>query len=178
MFVSTCSRRGSILSSLSEVLSDSLIVVGLEVIAHMTSPTHHFEPKGVTIQVTNINGCRQDVCSCGSWLDHWKQFSGRDLPAYCPEEKCLEKPQVGAHVQVESDVDKNWYIIPLCRTHGGRTGEGLTVPDWLPLVSADVVETCGREKRMVLALAPPGKETDPGTVKENSSTDGRGGIRE
>jgi hypothetical protein len=94
------------------------------------------------MKVTNINGTSQNICKCGSWLEHWKTFSGQSLPSYCPESKCLRSPEVGAHVQVESASDKKWYIIPLCQAHNAEKGKTLSVSDSVRLVSANVAETC------------------------------------
>ena len=93
--------------------------------------------------VTNINGTSQNTCRCGSWLDHWKKFSGQSIPTYCPEQHCLQKPEVGAHVQKNSSTDNNWFIIPLCKSHNGDYGKTLDVNDSIVLVSANVSKTCG-----------------------------------
>lgn len=96
------------------------------------------------MKIKNINGTSDNTCKCGSWLDHWKKFSSQSLPTYCPEEKCTQKPEVGAHVQKDSSTDSRWYIIPLCKTHNGKTGETLNVSDIVKFVSANVKETCGK----------------------------------
>ncbi len=95
------------------------------------------------MKVNNINGTSQNSCSCGSWLQHWKNFSGQSVPAYCPEQKCHERPEVGAHVQKDGSSDTSWYIVPLCKTHNAETGKSLTVSDSITLVSANVSRTCG-----------------------------------
>lgn len=99
------------------------------------------------MKVTNINGTSQNTCKCGSWLQHWKNFSGQSLPSYCPEEKCTRKPEVGAHVQKANSLDNNWYIIPLCTTHNAMHGSSITVSDSVKLVSANVSETCGKSRQ-------------------------------
>lgn len=96
------------------------------------------------MKVNNINGASQNTCECGSWLEHWKKFSGQQLPSHCPEQKCLRKPEVGANIQRDSSTESNWYIIPLCRTHNGETGKSLMVSDTMVLVSANVGKTCGK----------------------------------
>jgi hypothetical protein len=96
------------------------------------------------VKVNNINGTSDKACPCGSWLDHWKNFSGQSVPAYCPEDSCLQKPEVGAHVQKDSSTDRNWYIVPLCKKHNGETGKSLNVSNHIALVSANVKETCGK----------------------------------
>ena len=96
------------------------------------------------MKVKNINGTSQNTCKCGSWLDHWKNFSGQSLSNYCSEKNCTEKPGVGAHVQKDSYADSNWYIVPLCKTHNGETGKSLDIVDSVKLVSANVSETCDK----------------------------------
>jgi len=96
------------------------------------------------MKVVNINGTSDKTCKCGSWLEHWKNFSGQALSTYCPEKTCTQKPEVGAHVQKDSSSDKSWYIIPLCKRHNGETGKSLEVSDSIKLVSANVSNTCGK----------------------------------
>ena len=96
------------------------------------------------MRVNNINGSTQNTCSCGSWLEHWRRFSRQLLPSQCPEERCIEKPDVGAHIQKDSHTDSSWYIIPLCKNHNAETGKSLTVSDSIALVPANISETCGK----------------------------------
>ena len=92
--------------------------------------------------VKNINGTSDSTCKCGTWLEHWKRFGGGSICTYCPETKCVQKPEVGAHVQKESD--SSWYIIPLCGTHNSQSGQSLDISDYIKLVPANVSMTCGR----------------------------------
>jgi len=94
------------------------------------------------MKVKNINGTSASTCKCGSWLDHWKKFSGQAV-TYCIVENCYERAEVGAHVQKDSTSDSSWYILPLCKKHNGETGKALNVSDSYKLVSANVRETCG-----------------------------------
>ena len=95
------------------------------------------------MRIVNINGTTDNTCKCGSWLNHWKKFSGDSLPVHCPEQSCTQKPGVGAHVQKESPTDKSWYIVPLCKKCNGKMGESLNISDSVKLVSANVSNTCG-----------------------------------
>ncbi len=95
------------------------------------------------MKVNNINGTSDNSCRCGTWLEHWKKFTGRSLPATCPELTCAQKPEVGAHVQKDSSTDKSWYIVPLCKKHNAETGKSLNIAD-TPLASANVAATCGK----------------------------------
>ncbi len=95
------------------------------------------------MRVNNINGTSQRTCKCGSWLQHWKNYSGQNLPTYCPEKSCINKPEVGAHVQKDSSTDRSWYIVPLCTKHNAATGKSLDLVDSIKLASANVEATCG-----------------------------------
>jgi hypothetical protein len=98
------------------------------------------------VKIKNINGTSDNTCKCGSWLDHWKKYTGQAVPTHCPESKCTQKPEVGAHVQKDSASDDAWYIIPLCKTHNAEKGKSLTVSDNVALASANVSKTCGLRK--------------------------------
>lgn len=93
------------------------------------------------MRVNNINGTSDNSCNCGSWLDHWKNYSRQSIPTDCPEKSCTKKPEVGAHVQKSGY--GNWYIVPLCADHNQQTGSSLEISDSIALVSANVSETCG-----------------------------------
>jgi hypothetical protein len=94
------------------------------------------------MKVKNIKGTSDNNCKCGSWLDHWKKFSGTTLSSYCSEKLCTQKPEVGAHVQKDSATDSAWYIVPLCKSHN-REGGSLELVSSVKLVSANVKGTCG-----------------------------------
>ncbi len=96
------------------------------------------------MKVTNINGTSPNVCECGSWIQHWKNFSGQSVPLFCPEKDCRQKPEVGAHVQKDGSNDRGWYIVPLCTKCNGKKGQSITISDNVNFVSANVSETCGQ----------------------------------
>jgi hypothetical protein len=91
-------------------------------------------------KVTNINGTSDTTCECGSWLQHWKNFSGQ-IVTFCSEKNCTNKDIVGAHVQKANSTNKSWYIIPLCQSHNKSTSDLETVES-CTLVSANKKETC------------------------------------
>jgi len=93
-------------------------------------------------EIHNVNGTSGKTCKCGSWLDHWKNYSGESAPIYCPVAECVEEELVGAHVQKNSLADESWYIVPLCRTHNAAKGKSLTIAEY-KLVTANVSLTCG-----------------------------------
>jgi len=96
------------------------------------------------MRVSNINGISDNACKCGSWLGHWKKFSGQSLTTFCPQVTCVQRAAVGAHVQKDNSGDSSWYIVPLCPTHNGKKGKSLDISDNVNLVSANVSETCGK----------------------------------
>ena len=94
------------------------------------------------MKIRNINGTSDTICSCGTWFDHWKKFSGQPSPAHCPAENCKKKDLIGAHVQTfGGSADWKWHIYPLCWSHNTHSGE-LEVSDAYNLVSANKRETC------------------------------------
>ena len=94
------------------------------------------------MKVKNINMAGIKTCKCKTWLEHWKNFSGKSLPAYCSEVSCIGKPEYGACVQKDIPADTNWYVIPLCRDHNNKKGETIDIMGFIKLVPADVKETC------------------------------------
>lgn len=92
------------------------------------------------MRITNINGTSQTTCKCGSWLDHWKNFSGQII-LFCPVNGCANIDLVGAHVQRAYNIDNKWYILPLCKSHN-NSSEILDVLDRYKLVSANKQQTC------------------------------------
>jgi len=92
--------------------------------------------------VKNVNGTSGLKCKCGSWLDHWKRFSGQTVN-YCVEVGCREKEVLGAHVQRDDIFDRSWYIVPLCAKHNQQTNS-LAISDAVNLVSANRAITCDK----------------------------------
>jgi len=91
-------------------------------------------------RITNINGITDTICKCGSWLQHWENFSDQTI-TYCCANFCIEKELVGAHVQKANSTDKKWYIIPLCQSHS-RSIVDLEISDVFELVLANKKELC------------------------------------
>lgn len=100
------------------------------------------------MKINNVDGTSDNICNCGSWLNHWKKYSGQSLPNRCPVNGCTKKPEVGAHVQKESpfNLDKSWYIVPLCNDCNAQTGGSMEIDDSIALVPANVSETCGKSR--------------------------------
>jgi hypothetical protein len=96
------------------------------------------------MKVKNINGTSTRACSCGSWLQHWRNFSKTPLPRFCAEIACPGPPELGAHVQRADSADQNWYIVPLCHLHNAKTSESIEISERTVLVPANVSLTCGK----------------------------------
>jgi len=92
--------------------------------------------------VKNLNGTTNNKCNCGSWINHWNNYSGQTTKK-CVVKGCDNLPEVGGHVQKNSASDKSWYIIPICKSCNGLKGQELDVIDKVKLVSANVSNTCG-----------------------------------
>ena len=90
--------------------------------------------------VKNINGTSQNKCKCGSWLQHWRNFSNQTATE-CRIKGCSRNDLIGAHVQKNVSYDNSWYIVPFCHLHNSST-----IPVELVagtnLVSANKSETC------------------------------------
>jgi hypothetical protein len=103
------------------------------------------------MKVKNLKGTSPNVCNCGSWLNHWKNFrniyaiSKTLLPKQirCSVISCPNLAELGGHVQKVNSNDKDWYIIPLCDRCNKKEGEELDIDNNTVLVSANVSETCG-----------------------------------
>ena len=95
------------------------------------------------MKVRNIDARGAKECSCGSWLEHWRKYSNQALPTLCAEEKCQQKPEVGALVRIDRHGEHEWFVVPLCRRHGEELQHPLNILDHVALVSADVSKTCG-----------------------------------
>ncbi len=92
-------------------------------------------------KIRNINGTSTNKCNCGSWLQHWRNFSNSSV-TYCSESTCTNTDLVGAHVQKSSLNDNSWYIVPLCKSHNHNSVVELEVVSGIRFVSANKSLTC------------------------------------
>lgn len=96
------------------------------------------------MKVTNINGTSDNICSCGSWLKHWKKYNmaGQNIPYICPA--CGQNlTEVGAHVKKYNSSDDSWYIVPLCKSCNNKSSSAVLEIGNCALASANKSETCG-----------------------------------
>ena len=69
------------------------------------------------IKVHNLNGTTDNKPPRGyeSWKEWWEERKNCSFNK-CSCSICISKAEVGAHVQKSGSVDKNWYIVPLCKS--------------------------------------------------------------
>lgn len=94
------------------------------------------------MRVRNINGTSQRACKCGSWLEHWRNFSGQQANI-CRAAGCSRKDLAGAHVQKDVNYDNRWYIVPFCTFHN-KASDPVELVKGTGLVPAYKRETCER----------------------------------
>lgn len=64
--------------------------------------------------VINVRNTSGRGCNCGSWIHHYRRFSGSTRQV-CAALGCGRQASVGAHVQiVDRRSSRAWGIVPLC----------------------------------------------------------------
>lgn len=87
----------------------------------------------------NKKGTKDRNCSCGSWKDHWINFSNKQWPNKCSVNGCSNIPTLGAHIQ-NSNVNGE-KIIPMCDSCN-KLSTLFNLDGGVTLVSANKAETC------------------------------------
>lgn len=92
------------------------------------------------MRVKNKGGTSGRNCKCGSWINHYKNFStGSTL--YCSVKNCYERATVGAHIVLADSLDKSEYIVPFCDSHNQQFDGVFEIGD-TDLAPANRSETC------------------------------------
>lgn len=67
------------------------------------------------VKVKNLNGTSDNNPPSPylTWKEWWEDKKGRKV-GICSCEGCLNRAEVGAHVQKANVSDRKWYIVPLC----------------------------------------------------------------
>lgn len=91
----------------------------------------------------NKKGTAERACSCGSWKQHWINYSGQSWPYICSVEGCYKTAEMGAHVY-NSNFGAKEYIIPTCTSCNGKD-ETFSIKAGTVPVPANVSETCGKK---------------------------------
>ncbi len=88
----------------------------------------------------NKNGTSDRNCSCGTWKEHWQNFSNKKWPETCSVQNCDNKATLGAHIINSNNMSGEW-IAPFCSSCNKRTDIFSLKPD-TTVVSANKDLTC------------------------------------
>ena len=92
----------------------------------------------------NKKGTSDRDCKCGSWKNHWNNYSGTLWPNKCCVYGCENKATLGAHVI--NGEDRSETIVPMC-DGCNKVEETFYLKNGTVGVSANVADTCGRQNR-------------------------------
>ena len=88
----------------------------------------------------NKSGTGNRACSCGTWKQHWINFSHKKWPSQCSVIGCTNVPTLGAHVY-HSNVEGE-RIVPMCNLCNQKNDE-FSLRDGTIPVYANREKTCG-----------------------------------
>ena len=87
----------------------------------------------------NKAGTADRNCKCGSWKQHWINYSGKVWPDSCSVKGCYNPAALGAHV-INAEVSGE-KIIPMCDSCNKLKGT-FDLKGGVTLVNANRSETC------------------------------------
>lgn len=90
---------------------------------------------------SNASGTVNKTCTCGTWKQHWLNYSGKAWPSSCAVKECFFPPTLGGHVQNPGVV--GILIAPLCDSCNGR-GDIFMLKGGVALPSANQSLTCAK----------------------------------
>lgn len=99
--------------------------------------------KMTATRYVNKKGTADRRCVCGTWKQHWINFSGKEWPDKCLVKGCNAQATLGAHITKVGESKE--YIIPACVECNQSSSEFQLKQDDC-LVSANQAETCGKNK--------------------------------
>ncbi len=91
----------------------------------------------------NKGGTAGRSCNCGSWKQHWINFSSESWPLLCSVEGCVNKAVLGAHIYNTNSEVTGEYIAPTCDSCNKLTSI-FSLKDGTTLVSANKQKTCAQ----------------------------------
>ena len=92
------------------------------------------------MKVKNIKGTTTRKCNCGSWIEHWRNYSNQSA-TICRAKGCSRHDIVGAHVKKCNSNDNHEYIVPFCKFHNQQT-DCIEINDGTILTPANRAITC------------------------------------
>ena len=90
----------------------------------------------------NKNGTGERTCACGTWKQHWLNYSNRKWPSSCSVSGCTNQPTLGAHI-INSSVSGE-KIVPMCVSCNNKTGF-FDLKSTEILVDANKSKTCEKK---------------------------------
>ena len=87
----------------------------------------------------NKKGTGERSCRCGSWKQHWLNFSDEKWPATCSVAGCNNSATLGAHIFNSNESGE--YIVPACESCNKLDSE-FDLKVSITLVSANKSQTC------------------------------------
>ena len=88
----------------------------------------------------NKGGTADRACSCGTWKQHWSNYSNKSWPSVCSVQGCSTTPTLGAHV---TNIDVSGErIIPMCSSCNNLR-VAFNLDEGVALVKAKKADTCG-----------------------------------
>jgi hypothetical protein len=90
---------------------------------------------------SNKSGTSDRSCKCGTWKEHWINFSNKAWPTNCSVKGCTNKATLGAHVINASVTGER--IIPMCNSCNSLSGT-FSLNGGTGIPSANISKTCGK----------------------------------
>lgn len=89
----------------------------------------------------NKRGTDGRKCKCGSWKQHWINYSNRNWPEKCSIVDCNNKAEEGAHIY-NSKVSGEYIVPACCSCNNPNNEDEFELKPGTKLVSANKSETC------------------------------------
>lgn len=103
--------------------------------------------KGIIVMAAyrwkNKSGTGNRSCKCGSWKQHWINYSRKGWPDVCSVVGCNNAATLGAHVFCTDRNVSGEFIIPACDSCN-KSNREFNLKDDVTLAPANKQETCER----------------------------------
>ena len=87
----------------------------------------------------NKKGTSDRECNCGSWKQHWINYSGKSWPKTCSISSCTNDATLGAHIYNKNVEGEK--IVPACNSCNQIDSE-FSLTGGITLVPANKSDTC------------------------------------
>lgn len=89
----------------------------------------------------NKNATSNRTCTCGTWKQHWINFSNKEWPKSCSVKGCTNNATLGAHVINKTVSGEK--IVPMCSSCNSQSYE-FSLKGATGIPSANISKTCGK----------------------------------